>query len=216
MSVPHYSKSSTSRTRPSVQPRYTPRIYLDLQLDQRQLGRIYIKLFPESFPAGVENIYHLALGDSIKTISTGTPRHPSSRQIRRTLEGSIFYRCISGNYLQGGDLYQNRGTSAATIWDDQPIPSELGEWAYPMDRSYLLILVPHYDPETGDRYYDSTFAITLQPALGDNLVGSMEEDHVVIGHVYRGDGFLRQIDAAIKPKLHGRTPLIKISKSGVL
>lgn len=191
-------------------------VYMELSLNGAKSKKIQIRLFPDSFPQGVENFYRIVTGDSWRTVELGRcgSRGGLTKCIQRSYSKTKFYRNIWNGYLLGGDIYHNRGTSGGTVFDDQGIPPPDRDWHFKHDRPYLISLVPYYDQETGDRFYDSTFMITLVGGTECNLVGCLDSDQIVIGYVYRGEAVLKEINEALRPSPNLRKPLIKITASG--
>lgn len=192
-----------------------PVVFMDITLKEECLGRIYIKLFRDVFPAGVENFVRIASGQTFRSEKKGSGPYKYSKEIRRTFDGSKFYNFLFNNYLVGGDIYNNDGSNAGTIYCDQPIPPCFGDFYYPHDRKGLVSLVPFRDDSTGQVYYDSTFMITLDDGRPSNLMSEMDCDQVVIGQVYDGLCVLDRMNQLIKPYAGRRYPEFVIARADV-
>jgi Peptidyl-prolyl cis-trans isomerase (rotamase) - cyclophilin family len=192
-----------------------PVVYMDISLKETSLGRIYIRLFRDIFPAGVENFVNIAAGNTYRVITKGYGKYHYQKQIRRTYDGCKFYHSIHNNYLVSGDIYKNDGTNAGTIYCDQPIPPDFGDEFIPHETKGLVSLVPFTDEETGQIFYDSTFMITLDNAKPFNLIKDLDSDQIVIGYIYEGLDVLDKINGFIKPFAGKKNPVFVISHAGV-
>lgn len=190
-----------------------PMVYMDLYLNSKSLGRITIQLHYDSFPDGVENFMKIIGGDTYHSDEYGPKIAKYIKKTRRSYESCIFYRHRHNNYIVSGDIYRNDGSSAGTIYDDEPIEANFGEYFYPHETKGLVTLVPFID-ENGDKYYDSTFMITLDNIKPDNVIGELDKDHVVIGNIVNGIHILDEINDALAPVAKNRSPVIRIGKCG--
>ncbi|XWV24617.1 structural ppiase-like protein [Tupanvirus deep ocean] len=192
-----------------------PVVYMDISLKGEVLGRILIRLFRDVFPAGVENFVKIAGGRTYKIIKKGTGRFKYTKQIRRTYEGCKFFHFLHNNYVISGDIYNNNGANAGTIYNDEPIPADFGEFYYPHEAKGLVSLVPFKDETTGKLFYDSTFMITLDDIKPTNILNDLDKDHIVIGQVYSGIDVLDKMNQLIKPYAGRKYPDFVISRSDV-
>lgn len=188
---------------------------MDIKLGDQNFGRLYIKMLRDAFPAGVENFINIALGKTCRVIDKGSGKYKFRKEIRRTFNGCKFYQMHHNNYIISGDIYQNDGTHAGTIFNDKPIPNEPGEYYYPHETKGLLTLVPFSDEDDGNIYYDSTFMITLDDVRTNNVLRELDEDHIVIGHVCGGMDILDKINQMIKPFAGRKYPRFEIDKCGI-
>jgi len=191
-----------------------PTVFMDITLQEECIGRIYIRLFRDVFPAGVENFVRIANGQTFRVQNKGGDGYKYKKETRRTYEGCRFFNFQFNNYLVSGDIYKNNGTSAGTIYCDQPIPPCFGEYYYPHDGKGLVSLVPFKDDVTGKIYYDSTFMITLDGARPNNVMNDLNQDQIVIGKVYDGFDVLDYMNVLIKPYAGRRYPEFIIGVTG--
>lgn len=192
-----------------------PVIYMDIGLSDNLMGRIHITLFRDVFPAGVENFVHIAKGDTYRTIKQGVGEYTFYKQIRRTYDGCLFFEKKHDNYVISGDIYKNTGESSGTIYCDNPIPPQLGKYFYDNDKIGLVSLVPFTDEESGEKYYDSVFMITLQDASSTNLLKHIDSDHIVIGTITNGIEIIKKMNDMIVPFAGRKQPEFRIIKSGL-
>lgn len=190
-------------------------VYMDIMVKGELLGRIHIGLYRETFPAGVENFVNIIGGKTCKVIEMGNGAFQYKKCIRRTYEGCKFFNLSHNNYVVTGDIYNNNGTSAGTIYYDQPIPPDFGNYFYPHDSKGLISLIPFRDEATGDIYYDSTFMITLDGIQPNNIISELDNDQIVIGKVFSGIDILDKINQLIRPFAGRKYPNITIGKTGI-
>lgn len=191
-----------------------PLVYMDINIGCELLGRLHIRLFRDVFPAGVENFVKIASSRTYQVTIKGSGAYKYKKEIKRSYDGCRFYHKLHNNYLVGGDIYNNNGTNAGTIYCDNPIPAAFGDYYYPHEEKGLISLVPFRD-ESGRLFYDSTFMITLDDAKPSNMLSDMDEDQIVIGHVYDGLDILDKINQLIKPYAGRKYPIISIGRCDV-
>lgn len=192
-----------------------PMVFMDISLKGDLLGRIQIRLFRDVFPAGVENFYKIVGGKTYKVEKKGTGQYKYKKEICRTYEGCKFFNFLHNNYVIAGDIYSNNGTSAGTIYCDNPIPADFGEYYYPHEAKGLVSLIPYKDETSGKLFYDSTFMITLDDVKPSNVLDSLDKDQIVIGQVSSGLDVLDKMNELIKPYAGRKYPEFIISKCDV-
>ena len=190
-----------------------PIVNMDILVKGQPLGSITIRLSHDVFPAGVENFVGIAGGKTYRTVNKGIGRCGYVKETQRSYTNTKFYHFLHNNYIVGGDIYQNDGSSAGTIFDDEPIPAKFGKYYYPHDSKGLVSLVPFYDETSKKRFYDSTFMITLDSPKPSNTIKQLDEDQVVIGRVIRGLDVIDKINELIKPYAGRKYPDFVIGKS---
>lgn len=192
-----------------------PVVYMDITLKGEVIGRIFIRLFRDVFPAGVENFVRIASGRTYKVVKKGIGRYKYKKNIQRTYEGCKFFHFLHNNYLVSGDIYRNNGSSAGSIYEDKPIPANFGEFYYPHEAKGLVSLVSYKDEETGQIYYDSTFMITLDDVKPSNILSELDRDQIVIGQIYSGMEVIDKMNQMIKPYAGRKYPDFIIGKCDV-
>lgn len=187
-----------------------PIIYFDIEVAGKQLGRIYIKLYRDVFPAGVENFVQIAAGSTYKTQLKGCGKSKFVKQIQRSYADSIFYHKAYNRYMVSGDIYTNNGDNAGTIFNDKPIPADFGPEYITHDKRGIVSLVPFQGNDSDELFYDSTFMITL----ADNMQ-ELDEEQIAIGYVCEGLDILEQVNETMVPFAGRSYPEAKISRSGI-
>jgi len=191
-----------------------PIVYMDIGLKGNLIGRIQIRLFRDVFPAGVENFVKIANGQTYKVIKKGNGQFIYTKDVRRTYDNCKFYHFLHNNYIISGDIYNNDGTNAGTIYCDQPIPAIFGEFYYPHEIKGSVSLIPFKDEITGKIFYDSTFMIMLDDVKPTNILKDLDTDQIVIGQVSSGMDILDKMNLMIKPYAGRKYPDFTIIKSG--
>jgi cyclophilin family peptidyl-prolyl cis-trans isomerase len=191
-----------------------PIIIMHLTLNGENFGKLQIRLFRDVFPAGVENFVGIASGKTYRVVTKGKGQYAFNRETRRTYDGCKIFKLYHNNYIVSGDIYNNTGANAGTIFNDQPIPADFGPYYYRHETIGLVSLIP-YRGEDGELYYDSTFMITLDNAKPSNSLHNLDNDQIVIGQVYGGIDVLKKLNMLIKPFAGRSYPNFVINKCEV-
>lgn len=192
-----------------------PIVYLDFYKDDIYIGRIYVELFPDSFPDGVENFIRLIEGSTFREKQNGYGEFKYITSLQRTYAGCKVIRQMYDNYIVLGDIYENNGSSAGTIFNDNPIEPNFGDYFYPHETKGLISLVPFIDTATNKKYYDSIFMITLNDIQPNNVMKNLDIDQIVIGSVSRGIEVVDKINKLLKPIADKKRTNIYIKKCGL-
>ncbi|MEM0353976.1 MAG: peptidylprolyl isomerase [Thermoplasmata archaeon] len=192
-----------------------PVVFMNISLKGKLIGKIYIRLFRDVFPAGVENFIQIAEGRTYRVVKRGFGRYVYYKEIRRTYDGCKFYRFLHNNYIVSGDIYNNDGTNAGTIFEDKPIPAYFGEYYYPHETKGVVSLVPFKDESNGQLFFDSTFMITLDDAKPTNILEELNDNQIVIGYIFQGLEVIDKMNELIRPYAGRKYPEFTISKSGL-
>lgn len=189
-----------------------PVVYMDISLNGTELGRIHIRMYRDVFPAGVENFVKIAAGNTYRI----TKKNSIFKQFTRSYTDTKFFHSLHNNYIVGGDIYNNDGSSAGTVYNDEPIPGNFGEYYYPHDEKGMVSLVPFIDEKSGRTFYDSTFMITLDDRKPSNLLNNLDKDQIVIGKIYSGIDIIDKMNKMLVPYAKKKYPKFVITKSGVI
>jgi cyclophilin family peptidyl-prolyl cis-trans isomerase len=163
-----------------------PRVFLELSLGGRLLGRMVFELATDVAPRTCENFRALCTGE--RGVS------PSSR-VALHFKGSAFHRVIPGFMAQGGDFTRGDGTGGESIYG----PRFSDENFKLKHTSGGLLSMANAGANTNGSQFFITFAATPH----------LDGRHVVFGRLVHGEACLRLLEkvatgAGDKP----RTPVV--------
>jgi peptidylprolyl isomerase len=152
------------------QAEITSRVFFDIDIDDRPVGRIVMGLHGTVVPKTVKNF---------ETLCKGNERHPMGAKL--AFEGSFFHRIIPNFMIQGGDFTAHNGTGGLSIYGEKF-----------EDENFQL---SHRGPgilsmaNAGRHTNGSQFFITTKRAP------SLDGRHVVFGVVESGWDVVKKIEA---------------------
>ena len=84
-----------------------PIVFMDISINDELAGRIYIKLFRDVFPAGVENFIKIAEGNTYRIIKKGVGPYQYEKHTRRSYDDNKFFNhmLIINNMFMISNIY---------------------------------------------------------------------------------------------------------------
>jgi len=165
----------------------TSKVFLDLSIGGKPIGRVVIGLFGRTSPRTVQNF---------ETIAAGTRNG-------LTYKGSTFHRVIKGFMMQGGDIIRGDGRGSVSIYGDK------------FDDENFI--VKHYGPgwvsmaNAGRDTNGSQFYISFRACHW------LDSTHTTFGKVLEGMKAVRQVEqVATDPSDDHPTEVVSIDDCGVI
>ena len=166
-----------------------PRVFMDLAISDRPLGRIVIELYADKCPRTCENFRQLCTGQY----------RPNEFPVG--YKDTPIHRIIPGFIMQGGDCEKKDGTGILSIYgftfDDEPSNIEFDEAG--------IVAMANSGPNTNG----CQFFITLDEAT------DLNGQYVAFGKVIEGLYTLRQVEAVpLRPGTDQPSLYVHISQCG--
>jgi len=140
-----------------------PRVFLSIQVGDREPVRLVFALFSDTAPRTAENFRQLCTGESDNYSSRGNKLH---------FKGSLLHRMIPGLMVQGGDFDNTNGTGGESIYGRRFADETFAD---KHTRRGLLAMA-----NDGPNTNGSNFFVTFAPA--DHL----DRKHVIFGELVEG------------------------------
>jgi len=148
-----------------------PRVFFDISIGGRKLGRVVFELFKDMVPKTVENFRALCTGEKGKTVDGQHKLH---------YKGATFHRIIPGFMIQGGDFTRGDGRGGESIYGEK-----FEDEAFPVNHDVpFLLSMANAGPNTNG----SQFFITVAPTP------HLNNKHVVFGKVLKGTEVVRECE----------------------
>ena len=159
-------QSSATATSGPIKPQapVTSRVYLDIAIDQKPVGRIVIGLHGSVAPKTVHNFETLCRGDT------------KMGNVSLKYKGSTFHRIIPGFMIQGGDFTKHNGTGGRSVYGT-PIDGRFNDENFVLQHTGPgIVSMANSGPNTNGSQF---FITTTRTAHLNNR-------HVVFGTVVDG------------------------------
>jgi len=149
-----------------------PKVFFEMQLGGKDVGRIEMELFASVCPRTAENFRCLCTGEK-GAGKSGKPLH---------YKGSVFHRVIPGFMCQGGDFTKANGTGGESIYGEK--------FEDEFDKGYVkhsipgLLSMANAGPNTNGSQYFLTTSVTSW----------LDGKHVVFGKVTEGMDVVKTIE----------------------
>ena len=144
------------------------RVFFDISIGGRSVGRIICRLFAEIVPRTAENFRTLCTGERGSILTGGS----SKKEVKLCYESSPMHRVIPGFMIQGGDFVYGDGTGGASTIERRGAAFRDENFVLKHDRPMLLSMA-----NSGPDSNRSQFFITLGAAP------HLDGKHVVFGEV---------------------------------
>lgn len=169
----------------------TNKVFFDMAVDGKPVGKIVIGLFGKTVPKTVENFRALATGEKGISKSSGK---------LLTYEGSVFHRVIPEFMIQGGDFTRGDGRGGEAIYPGGRFADENFNAKH---KSPGYVSMANAGPDTNGSQFFITTVMTYW----------LDGKHVVFGKVVEGMDVVKQIEA-LGSRSGTPTAKIQIVKSG--
>jgi cyclophilin family peptidyl-prolyl cis-trans isomerase len=141
-----------------------PRVFLDISIENVEIGRIMIELFSSVVPKTAQNFLSLCVGTNGKHY-----------------KNSDFHRIIKDFMIQGGDFTNNDGTGGCSIYENTFFEDENFQLKH--DQAMLLSMANRGPGTNGSQFF-----ITSQ------ATPHLDGKHVVFGRVVKGQDIFRTME----------------------
>ncbi|KAG9114061.1 peptidyl-prolyl cis-trans isomerase cpr6, partial [Ceratobasidium sp. 392] len=169
-----------------------PKVYTDISIGGKPVGRVVYSLFSDLVPKTAENFRALCTGE----------KGVGNAGKNLSYEGCAFHRVIKGFMIQGGDFTAGNGTGGESIYGEK-----FEDEAFPVNHTKpFLLSMANAGPNTNG----SQFFVTTVPTP------HLDGKHVVFGEVVKGKSIIRQVEN--QPTASGDSPISPcvITKCGEL
>ena len=170
----------------------TSKVFFDMEMDGKPVGRITMGLFGETVPKTAENFRALCTGEKGIGKVNGKPLH---------YEGSKFHRVIPSFMLQGGDFTHGTGVGGESIYGGK-FNDENFKIKHTKE-GYLSMA------NAGPNTQGSQFFITTVPTPW------LDGKHVVFGKVLDGYDVVKKIEG-VGSKSGKTSQEVRVAASGEL
>lgn len=172
-----------------------PKVFFDVSIKDKPIGRIVFELFADKAPLATENFLHICKGDVSKAYSDGTKT--------LTFKDNFFHRIIKNFMIQAGDIVygsgpfdksDNIGTGGCSIYatdDELKEKKDLACYGYFKDENlgeftepFLLAMATTGEPNTNT----SQFFVVTYPSP------HLNNKHTILGKVLHGKSVIRTVE----------------------
>lgn len=152
-------------------PKRNPRVFLDLQIGNKSVGRVVIELFADLAPKTAENFRGLCTGEYGVGQETQKPL---------SFVGCKVFKIIPGQYIQSGDFVSNDGTGGESVYGGKFEDENFTLWH---SNAGVVSMASDAPNSNGSQFF-----ITLKKAA------QLNRRHIVFGQVRAGMDILRAIE----------------------
>lgn len=156
--------------KPSM-PKVTHKVYLDIDIEGADEGRIVLGLFGEVAPKTSENFRALCVCDSGDGKLSGEPL---------CYKGTRFHRAIPNFMVQGGDFTHGNGVGGESIYGGK---FEDETFEVKLNKRFLLSMANHGPNSNGSQFFINTVKTSW-----------LDKTHVTFGMVLEGEDVVKKIE----------------------
>jgi len=179
-----------------------PVVFFDVQIGNKDVGRIHFELFVDDCPKTCENFRQFCNGEHLKE----TKGIEGPEYARVWYKGATFHKVVHNSYLEGGDIFKGDGSGSYSIYDGQVFDDEnMGDDEIKHDRPGLLCMA-----NKGPNKNGCQFMITC------NKMPELDGSNVVFGRVMDGIQVVRKIEKVPVDKDNRPTAEVRIWCCGQL
>jgi len=172
----------------------TSRVFFDMSIDGKDVGRIVVGLYGNAVPKTVLNFETLAKGDTT---------HPLGRKL--AYEGSTFHRIIPDFMIQGGDFTNHNGTGGLSIYGDKFKDEKNGLTRFRHTGPGILSMANSGKHTNGSQFFITTKATPW-----------LDTRHVIFGKVLSGMNVVRMIEDRCGTQSGTPLKVVRIEKCGII
>ncbi|KAH8064090.1 peptidyl-prolyl cis-trans isomerase [Aureococcus anophagefferens] len=152
-----------------------PRVFFDVDIDGKRVGRIEMELFASLCPKTCENFRCLCTGE----------RGVGLSDVPLWFKGDVFHRVLPDFMCQAGDLTHLNGTGGESIYG-QFFDDEYDDGYVSHDRSMLMSMA-NLGPEKPNTNSSQFFFTVFQAK-------HLDGKHVCFGRVTKGGGVVKRVE----------------------
>ncbi|KAH8044758.1 peptidyl-prolyl cis-trans isomerase [Aureococcus anophagefferens] len=152
-----------------------PRVFFDVDIDGKRVGRIEMELFASLCPKTCENFRCLCTGE----------RGVGLSDVPLWFKGNVFHRVLPDFMCQAGDLTHLNGTGGESIYG-QFFDDEYDDGYVSHDRSMLMSMA-NLGPEKPNTNSSQFFFTVFQAK-------HLDGKHVCFGRVTKGGGVVKRVE----------------------
>lgn len=157
-----------------------PVVFFDMQIGNKDAGRIHFELFHEDCPKTCENFRQFCNGEHLKE-EQGIE---GTEYTRVWYKGATIHKVVHNSHIEGGDIFRGDGSGSYSIYDGLPFEDEnFGDDEYKHDQPGLLSMA-----NAGPNSNGCQFLITCKK------LPELDGKNVVFGRIMDGMQVVRKIE----------------------
>ena len=156
-------------THNSTLPEVTHKVFLEIEINGKNVGKIVLGLFGKVAPKTVENFRALCACDKVDELEND----------KLCYKGSIFHRVIPDFMIQGGDTVHGDGTGGVSIYNHGGTFAD-EDFTVPFNRKFLLAMANSGPDSNASQFFITT--VKAQWLTGKHVIFGkiMDESETVV------------------------------------